>query len=90
MLQSISGRIATAATSASDKSTGTLTTKITGQESAQKTLNEQISSWDLRLATRKSNLEKQYAALETALSTLKSQSDYLASQLAGLQTNYTS
>ncbi|THG29665.1 flagellar filament capping protein FliD [Naasia lichenicola] len=90
MLQSISGRIATAATSASDKSTGYLTTKITGQESAQKTLNEQISSWDLRLATRKSNLEKQYAALETSLSTLKSQSDYLASQLAGLQTSYTS
>ena len=90
MLQTISGRIAAAATTASDKYDGYLSTKITGQESVQKTLNQQISSWDLRLSTRKGNLEKQYAALETALSTMKSQSDYLASQLAGLQTNYTS
>jgi len=44
-------------------------------------MNAQIDNWDIRLEQRRTTLTKQYAGLETALSNLKSQSNYLASQL---------
>ena len=44
-------------------------------------MNAQIDNWDVRLSARQEALTKQYASLETALSNLRSQSSYLASQL---------
>ncbi|MEQ4520876.1 flagellar filament capping protein FliD [Pseudarthrobacter sp. B907] len=83
-VQELAGRIATAATGASDRYTGTLTTKITGQQSEVRDLADRISDWDLRLASRKATLQRTYSGLETALSGMKAQQSWLTAQLAGL------
>ncbi|BDZ45105.1 flagellar filament capping protein FliD [Naasia aerilata] len=88
--QTVAGRIATAATAASDSTKGYITSKIAGQDKQVASLNDQISDWDLRLAARKDILQKQYNALETALSSMKSQSDWLSSQLGNLMTSSSS
>ena len=88
MFQTIAGRVATAATAASDPYSGTLTTRITSEQSQEASLTTQISDWDSRLATIKANYQTQYNALETAMSNLSSQASYLTSQLSGLTTNY--
>ena len=43
-----------------------------------------IDSWDLRLAKRKEMLTHQFSAMETALSSLKNQSTWLAGQINSL------
>ena len=43
MFQTIAGRVSTAATGASDSYTGTLTQKITSQQSTESSLTKQIS-----------------------------------------------
>ncbi|MET1153148.1 flagellar filament capping protein FliD [Arthrobacter sp.] len=83
-VQEIAGRIASAATAASDKYTGTLTTKITGQQSEVRDLADRISDWDARLASRKATLQRTYSGLETALSGMKAQQSWLTAQLSGL------
>jgi flagellar hook-associated protein 2 len=87
MLQTISSRLADAATSASDKYDGSLTTLITGQQSALRTIDDQIGEWDTRLTSRRSSLERVYSALEVQLSNLNAQSDWLTSQLSALTTS---
>lgn len=91
MMQTIASRVASAATAASDQYDGAITAKITGQNSSIKTMGDQISNWDIRLAARRASLEQTYAAMEVTLGNLKSQSSYLTSQLAGLPSmQYTS
>jgi len=85
-MQTVAGRIASAATAASDPYTGTLTASITGDQSTAQRMTDSISAWDLRLTARRSTLETTYAALETQLSAMKSQSSWLASQISGLST----
>lgn len=68
----------------SDKYDGLLTSRITGQEREVRSLGDQLGRWDLRLAQRKQNLQQTYARLETMISQLQSQSQYLTSQLASL------
>ncbi|MES2093319.1 MAG: flagellar filament capping protein FliD [Actinomycetota bacterium] len=85
-VQTIASRLASAATAASDKYTGTLTNKITGDQSQVRSLGDQVSAWDVRLATRKGTLERTYAAMEVLLSNMKSQSAALTSQLSSLTT----
>lgn len=82
--QQIAARVETAATSAADPYEGYLTAKITGQETLLRSLGDQIANWDVRLAERRSNLQRQYTALETTLGSLNSQSNWLTSQLANL------
>ncbi len=89
MLQAIATRIATAATNASDKYTGTITTAINGQQSTLTSLNTQISDWDTRLAAQRASLQTTYSNLEVSLSNLKAQSAWLTSQIAGLSTGST-
>ncbi|TFD72243.1 flagellar filament capping protein FliD [Cryobacterium sp. Hb1] len=84
VLSEISSRVATAATSASDKYDGMITSKITGQESLVKSLGTQIDSWDLRLASRRSTLERTYAAMEVQLSNMNAQSAWLTAQVSAL------
>ena len=84
MLQAIATRVATAATNASDKYTGTITAAINGQQSTLTSLNTQISDWDTRLASQRAGLQKTYSNLEVSLSNLKAQSAWLSSQIAGL------
>ncbi|MCU1425625.1 MAG: hypothetical protein JWM51_1916 [Microbacteriaceae bacterium] len=81
----IATRIADAATAASDKTTGTITAKITGQQSTVSNLTEQVSKWDDRLATRKANLERMYSAFEVSMSNLNAQMTWLTSQVDALK-----
>lgn len=87
MLQTIADRVATAADSASNQYTGTITQVITGQQSSLKSLGDQIGDWDARLAAQRAGLERTYSALEVSLSTLQAQSSWLTSQLASLSTS---
>ncbi|HEU5038071.1 MAG TPA: flagellar filament capping protein FliD [Nocardioides sp.] len=80
-------RVAAVAKSASDSVTGTVTTAIQGRNTSIDRLQDSIDDWDDRLALRRTTLERQYTALETALSTLKSQGDWLSGQLATLPTS---
>ena len=45
---------------------------------------DRIADWDVRLATRRKTLTRQFTAMETALSSLKNQSSWLAGQLGSL------
>ncbi|PJJ73296.1 flagellar hook-associated protein 2 [Diaminobutyricimonas aerilata] len=83
-LTAIAGRVETAASGISDRYEGTLTGRITGQQSRADDLTAQISDWDRRLASRRATLERTYAALEVQLSSLNAQSSWLSSQLATL------
>lgn len=83
-LSTIAQRVSDAATVASDKYDGTITTKIQGEQKTVKSLNDQIADWDTRLADRRSTLEKTYANLEVQLQQLQSQSSWLTGQLASL------
>ncbi|MGO4102390.1 flagellar filament capping protein FliD [Leifsonia sp. YAF41] len=82
--QEIAARVAAAGKIVSDKYDGTLSTKITGQESEVKILGNQVDSWDRRLTSRRSSLERIYSSLEVQLSRLNSQQNYISSQLASL------
>jgi flagellar hook-associated protein 2 len=88
-VQRIATRLGDAATAASDKYTGTLTNKITGDQSQVKSLGDQVSAWDIRLASRKSTLQRTYSAMEVLLSNMKAQSSALTSQLSALSTTRT-
>lgn len=83
-VQEIATRVAAAATAASDKYDGTLTKKITGQESEVRDLANRISDWDTRLESRKATLQRTYSGLEVALSNMKAQQSWLTAQLGGL------
>ncbi|WP_182525745.1 flagellar filament capping protein FliD [Nocardioides dongkuii] len=80
-------RMATVTKGASDRATGSLTLVITGRETGVGRLEDSIEDWDNRLALRRSNLERQYTALETALSQMSSQSSWLSSQLSSLSSS---
>lgn len=79
-------RVATVAKTASSSTDGTITASINGHATSIDRLGKSITDWDDRLAMRRTSLERQYTALETALSTLSSQSSWLASQIASLPT----
>lgn len=77
-------RIRTAANDASDRVTGSLTSAISSGDATVSRFTKNIEAWDDRLELRRKSLERQYAALETALSGLQSQGNWLAGQIAGL------
>ena len=85
VIQELASRVEAAATEASDKYDGLITTKITGQESLVTSLNMQISDFDRRLESRRSALERTYSSMEVQLSTLNSQASWLTSQLSALR-----
>jgi flagellar hook-associated protein 2 len=78
-VQTIATRLAATATAASDKYDGTLT--------QVKSLGDQVSAWDIRLASRKSTLQRTYSAMEVLLSNMKAQSAALSSQLSSLSSS---
>jgi flagellar hook-associated protein 2 len=57
---------------------------VTGRKGEIDGINDQISNWDVRLAAKKTALQKQYSDLEVSLGKLKNQSNWLSGQLAGL------
>jgi flagellar capping protein FliD len=83
----ISGRLLGVAKAASDSATGSLVKMAEGQDSMVKDITDRIEAWDLRLAKRKEALTRQFTAMETALSSLKNQSTWLAGQLNSLSSS---
>jgi flagellar hook-associated protein 2 len=86
VVQGVAGRLAVVAKGATDKTTGTLTAAVQGRTALVKDLTTRIGDWDNRLALRKSALQQQFSAMEVALSKMKSQSSWLAGQIASLPT----
>ncbi len=83
----IAGRLLAVAKTASDSATGSLVKLAEGQDSMVKDITDRIAAWDLRLAKRKETLTRQFTAMETALSSLKNQSTWLAGQLNSLSSS---
>lgn len=77
-------RVASVAKSATDSYSGTITDAIKGHSTTVDRLTKSIADWDDRLEMRRSTLERQYTALETALSKLQGQSSWLAGQINSL------
>ena len=63
---------------------GLLQSSITSRERQVSSLRQNISDWDERLKLRQTTLQRQYAALETALGASQRQGQWLAGQIAGL------
>ncbi|MDT5039823.1 MAG: flagellar hook-associated protein 2 [Actinoplanes sp.] len=63
---------------------GTLQALIQRNTDTIKDLNDQVSLWDVRLDLRKTALNLQFTNLEVAMGKMKSQSSWLAGQLASL------
>jgi flagellar hook-associated protein 2 len=80
----IAGRLFEVAKSASDSTIGSIVGLAKGKDSIADDLEKRIDAWDLRLAKRKEMLTRQFTAMETALSSLKNQSTWLAGQINGL------
>jgi flagellar hook-associated protein 2 len=78
-------RVQAAGKRASDPFTGTITTSITGRNSEIKQMQDSIADWDTRLALRQESLQRQFTALETAMSQMNSQSNWLSGQLSSLK-----
>ena len=85
--EGFAARVQTVSEAASDPLDGSVTAAITGRRSGITRLQTSIDDWDLRLAQRRTNLERQFTALETAMSQMSSQSSWLASQLSSLPTS---
>jgi flagellar hook-associated protein 2 len=77
-------RLEKAAKTASNTANGTITMAITGRKSEVTRLEDSIDAWDLRLELRRTTLERQFTALETAMSQMSSQSEWLAAQISSL------
>lgn len=77
-------RVQAVADEASDSYTGSITRAITSHQSISDNLQERIDDWDLRLELRQSTLEAKFNNMETILSTLNSQSEWLSSQIDSL------
>lgn len=82
----IAARLDAASSAAIDFGSGSITTAISGRQKRMTELDARIADWDVRLASRETNLRRQFAAMETALGKLRDQSNWLAGQLASLPT----
>lgn len=85
-LQTISARVEAASKQVSDKYDGTLTKKITGQQSMVKSFTDRIGDMDVRLAAREATLKRTFSSLEVTIKTLTTQQGWLTSQIAALPT----
>jgi flagellar hook-associated protein 2 len=83
----VAQRLGIVGNDAVDVVSGTLTSAINGRKSEIDDLQKQIEAWDTRLAAREAQLKKQFTDMETALSTMKQQSSWLASQVNTLDAN---
>lgn len=90
MLSTIAERVAATSKGASDKYDGTITSKINGQDTVLRTLNDQITTWDSRLSKRQESLALLYARLEVSMSNLNSTLSGLQSAIDSLPTSESS
>jgi len=80
----IAQRLLSMANMADDSVTGTLTSSISGVQDQVNTYDASIKAFDQRLQLQQENLQRQFTGLESTLSTLKAQGNYLSGQLANL------
>ena len=80
----MANRLLTAASSSTDSVDGLITTAVKSGETLTKTWRDQIAQMEVRMSQRQTNLKKQFAGMETALSNLKNQSTWLSGQLSAL------
>ncbi|MBK8128385.1 MAG: flagellar filament capping protein FliD [bacterium] len=73
--------VATAASAITDEDTGTVHYAQQNLETQNENLDRQIVSWERRLKTTEDQLRRQYSNLETLLSRMRNQSNYLAGVL---------
>ncbi|MGR6967607.1 flagellar filament capping protein FliD [Geodermatophilus sp. URMC 61] len=83
-VKGVAQRVFDLAKAATDTTTGTLTSLAKGRDDLVKDIQKRIDAWDLRLVQRKQTLTRQFTAMETALSSMKNQSTWLAGQLNSL------
>jgi flagellar hook-associated protein 2 len=63
---------------------GTMASRLSSEDTKQKTLNDQIAAMDIILAQKQDTLKAQFTAMETAMQKSQAQGQWLAGQLAGL------
>lgn len=83
----VAQRVLDLARTATDTTTGTLVTLAQGRDRLAKDIESRIAAWDLRLVQRRETLTRQFTAMETALSSMKNQSTWLAGQLNSLSSS---
>jgi flagellar hook-associated protein 2 len=66
------------------QSGGTMASRLTSEDTKQKTLNDQIAAMDVLLNKKQQTLKAQFTAMETALQASQAQGQWLSGQLAGL------
>jgi flagellar hook-associated protein 2 len=85
-MTAMSQQLSDVATQASDPHDGYVTARVTGEQDAIRGYTTQIVAFEDRMTLRQQTLQRQFAALETLLGQLKSQSDWLTGQIASLPT----
>ena len=83
-MTAMSQQLADVAKNAADPTRGSLTTRITNEQDTIRDYTKQIADFEDRMTLRQQTLQTQYAALETMLGKLQSQSQWLTGQLASL------
>ncbi|GAA0243417.1 flagellar filament capping protein FliD [Cryptosporangium japonicum] len=78
----LAGGLQKVGAAATDTINGTLTQKIKSGTTMISRLNKEILDWDTKLADRRTALQRQFSAMESALSKVSSQSSWLSSQTA--------
>ncbi|MCB9358041.1 MAG: flagellar filament capping protein FliD [Calditrichaeota bacterium] len=77
----ITEMVATTTSRLLDDDSGAVTYAIQNLENQNENLDRQIASWERRLETIEESLRRQYSTLETLLSKMRNQSNYLAGVL---------
>ena len=84
--ETVFSRLETELEAATNFTSGYLSTSEDAVEQRVRDIDDQIAAWDIRLDKRESNYRRTFTSLETALSELQQQSNWLASQIANLPT----
>src|SRR3954464_6052097 len=66
---------------------GTMASRLTAEDTKQKSLNDQIARMDVLLNKKQETLKTQFAAMEKALQSSQAQGQWLSGQLAQLSNN---
>ncbi len=77
-------KLADVGKSLTDATDGTLTAAIKGQDNQIKDYSDQIKRFEARMTAKEEILTRQYNALDSMLSKMKAQGDWLTGQLAAL------
>jgi flagellar hook-associated protein 2 len=78
----VAQRIQTAGSGATDLVTGYITSSETNLKAQIKFVDDQVDQMELRVTAYETMIRAQWAALESTISTMKSQSSFLSSQIS--------